>query len=139
MPIRIKVPATSNQETNMSTDFQMTVRHSKDNLHIQTRGTFDGTSAHELLNLLKEHYTGKGRIFVDTNGLQTLHAFGCTVFRSLLHQTSIPVSQLFFKGKNGFSIAPDGSRVLLVSAREKTGKKHVCCGKCANCTCGGHH
>ena len=25
-------------------------RRSKDNLHIQTRGTFDGTSAHELLN-----------------------------------------------------------------------------------------
>ena len=123
----------------MSANFQMTVRHSNDNLHIQTRGTFDGTSAHELLNLLKEHYNGKGRVFVDTNGLQTVNTFGCTLFRSLLHQTSVPASQLFFKGKNGFDIAPDGSRVLIVSSGKKAKKDHVCCGKCANCTCSGHH
>lgn len=123
----------------MSTDFHMTVRRSKDNLHIQARGTFDGTSAHELLNLLKEQYDGRGRVFVDTNGLQSVNSFGCTVFRTCLYQTSVPASQLFFKGENGFSIAPDGSRVLIVPGGKREKKGHVCCGKCANCTCGGHH
>lgn len=120
----------------MSSDFQMKCRHSNGNLHIRTRGVFDGNSAHELLNLLQEQYPGTGRVFVDTADLGEVLPFGCSLFRARLHATSVPAAQLFFKGEKGFRIAPDGSKVLIVGAGKKT---NGCCGKCAVCTCGGKH
>lgn len=36
-----------------------------------------------------------------------------------LCQTPVPASQLFFKGENGFNMAPSGSRVLIVPPRKK--------------------
>ena len=100
----------------MSTDFQMNYHHNKDNLHVKMQGIFDGNSAHELLNLFLREYRCGGRVFVDT--------------------TPVPASQLFFKGENGFNMAPSGSRVLIVPPRKK---KSGCCGKCAHCTCHGEH
>ncbi len=114
--------------------FQMDCRHSKGNLHIRARGIFDGNSAHELLTLLRERYTGAGRVFVDTSELEEILPVASSQFRSGLHVTPVPAGNLFFKGKKGFHLAPDGSRVLII--REK--KKSRCCGKCAVCTCGGH-
>lgn len=137
-----KMPATAtcHQEDNMletdnrRNDFQMQYRHSKGNLHIRARGVFDGNSAHELLALLRERYTGAGRVFVDTSELEEILPLASSQFRSGLRVTPVPARSLFFKGKKGFHLAPDGSRVLIV--REK--KKGGCCGKCAVCTCGGH-
>ena len=120
----------------MSSDFRVTFRYSNDNLHVLACGMFDGNSARELLSLLSAQYNGKGRIFVDTYGLHTILPSGGELFRACLKQTSIPPSQLFFKGENGFRIAPDGSRVLVVRGKQthKSG-----CGKCTHCTCGRHH
>ncbi|MFR2385543.1 MAG: peptidylprolyl isomerase, partial [Bilophila wadsworthia] len=62
--------------------------------------------------------------------------FGSKVLQARLCQTPVPASQLFFKGENGFNMAPSGSRVLIVPPRKK---KSGCCGKCAHCTCHGEH
>lgn len=120
----------------MSADFQMKFRHNNDNLHVKMLGVFDGNSAHELLNLFQHEYRGAGRVFVDTAGLREVLPFGTQVFQTRLCQTPVPASQLFFKGEKGFSIAPEGSKVLLVPDRKK---KNGCCGACAHCTCHGQH
>ena len=115
----------------MSTDFQMNYHHNKDNLHVKMQGIFDGNSAHELLNLFLREYRCGGRVFVDTAGVSEVLPFGSKVLQARLCQTPVPASQLFFKGENGFNMAPSGSRVLIVPPRKK---KSGCCGKCAHCT-----
>ncbi len=124
----------------MSADFHMQYHHNKDNLHVRMRGVFDGSSAHELLNLLLKEYRCGGRVFVDTAELRDIVPFGGKVLQARLCKTPVPAAQLFFKGENGFQIAPSGSRVLIVPQRKK---KTGCCGKCKQCTCGGkcggHH
>ena len=98
----------------MSTDFQMNYHHNKDNLHVKMQGIFDGNSAHELLNLFLREYRCGGRVFVDTAGVSEVVPFGSKVLQARLCQTPVPASQLFFKGENGFNMAPSGSRVLIV-------------------------
>ena len=120
----------------MSTDFQMNYHHNKDNLHVKMQGIFDGNSAHELLNLFLREYRCGGRVFVDTAGVSEVLPFGSKVLHARLCQTPVPASQLFFKGENGFNMAPSGSRVLIVPPRKK---KSGCCGGCAHCTCHGEH
>lgn len=109
----------------MSTDFQMNYHHNKDNLHVKMQGIFDGNSAHELLNLFLREYRCGGRVFVDTAGVSEVLPFGSKVLQARLCQTPVPASQLFFKGENGFNMAPSGSRVLIVPPRKK---KSGCCG-----------
>ena len=90
----------------MSTDFQMNYHHNKDNLHVKMQGIFDGNSAHELLNLFLREYRCGGRVFVDTAGVSEVLPFGSKVLQARLCQTPVPASQLFFKGENGFNMAP---------------------------------
>lgn len=64
-------------------------------------------------------------MFVDTAGVSEVLPFGSKVLQARLCQTPVPASQLFFKGENGFNMAPSGSRVLIVPPRKK---KSGCCG-----------
>lgn len=126
---------------------QISFRHSHGNLHIETKGGFDGDAAEKLLKLFCTEYHVGSRIFVDTAGVEDIHPFGRKVLTDGLPGTSVPVSSLFFKGEKGFDMAPDGSRVLIL--KQNVGERkitdgehrhaghgeHHCCGKCAHCTC----
>jgi len=117
----------------MSANFQINARKSNGNLHVQPAGDFDGSSAWALVNLLHKKYDGNGRIFINTDKLGEICPFGCTVFQNRIDLNRLPANRLFFKGKNGFKIAPDGSRVIV--APEKCSRQ--CDGNCANCRCSG--
>jgi hypothetical protein len=95
------------------------------------KGDFDNFSAYELVHLLHEQYEGKGKVFIDTQKLCKICPFGCKLFKSRLDKNRLPAQQLFFKGENGFKIAPNGSKVIV------SHKKHNCrCnGDCAYCAC----
>ena len=47
---------------------------------IQLQGDFDGTSAHELANLLGTYSTSYPKVAIDTEGLKSIHSFGLNVF-----------------------------------------------------------
>jgi hypothetical protein len=115
----------------MNTNFHVTLEKSNGNLNLRLTGNFDGSSAWKLINLLHEHYSGKGKIFVDTHDLRDILPFGCSVFKYHLNQRRLPADRLVFKGKKGLEIAPEGSHVLLEP------EKHKCRynGDCANCSC----
>lgn len=117
----------------MSMNFTMQVRKKNDNLYVRAVGAFDDNSACELLKLIEAHHDGTGRVFVDTRDIQAVYPLGGSVFRSRFGQGHLDPEKLFFKGEKGFSIAPDGSRVII--APEKKPHGHVCCGRCAHCTC----
>ena len=117
----------------MSTNFQIEVKKSNGHLLVIPRGNFDGNSAWELVNLLHEQYDGKGQVVIDTRNLREMCPFGCSTFRCRLNQSRLPSNRLSFKGKKGYDIAPEGSKVVV------SHKKHRCRnkGNCVNCPCSG--
>ncbi|MBF0377735.1 MAG: HD-GYP domain-containing protein [Desulfamplus sp.] len=130
-------------EENMNTSFEIESRISNGNLHLYPKGDFDGSSACELLNFIHDRYSGKGKVFIDTNHLHRLCSFGCDTFRCGLNSSLLPPDRIFFKGKNGFEIAPNGSRVIVASENKKDehqnsihkDREHKCSGNCKNCKC----
>jgi hypothetical protein len=115
----------------MSNNFQLESNKRNGNLYVRPSGDFDGSSAWELVNLLHEKYDGKGRIFIDTRKLHKICSFGCSTFQCRLNLKQVPVEQLYFKGENGYAIAPKGSRVLIPTRKTPC----QCDGKCTNCKC----
>lgn len=115
----------------MGARFQVELRKSHGNLHVKTKGDFNGRSAWDLINLLHEKYEGYGRVFIDTHSLEEMCPFGCGTFKNRLDTGLLPADRIYFKGENGFKIAPDGCRVILNSRDHRC----RCDGNCANCRC----
>ena len=64
----------------MASNFQIYSFRTRDSLHLKLKGDFDGNSAYELINVLNEAVSSLWEIFIDTNGLKTIHQFGRVVF-----------------------------------------------------------
>jgi hypothetical protein len=114
----------------MNGKFSVQFRKSNGNLHLRPRGELDGSSAWVMINIIRERYDGKGRVFIDTQDLGEIHAFGCGIFKSELRKGIVPPDCLFFKGEKAFELAPNGSKVILVSKRQAC----PCNGTCINCS-----
>jgi len=114
----------------MSPQFQIEVKRSNGELHVNPMGIFDGSSACELINLIHEQYDGNGCVVIDTQHLREICPFGSSTFRNRLNQNVLPLNRIIFKGKKGHAIAPEGSTVFLSPE-----KKHGCKRNCKNCPC----
>ena len=64
----------------MAPNFQITFNRLETSIHLKLYGDFDGTSAHELLNLLKDKSHGTSKIHIHTDGLKDIHPFGLNTF-----------------------------------------------------------
>lgn len=89
----------------MASNFQIYSYRTRDSLHLKLNGDFDGNSAHELINMLIEAGTGFWEIFIDTNGLKTIHPFGLAVFQKNFRILNKKLSNLIFIGENGHKIS----------------------------------
>ena len=116
----------------MHPSFQVRYEKNDAALRVWPAGAFDGNAAMQLHDVLLEQYAGQPYVFIDTAALHDVAPQDGTVFRERMLASTIPPQHLIFKGDHGLALAPEGSRVVV--RREK--KKHVCCGRCANCTCG---
>lgn len=99
----------------MKSGFYLRKHHSAGNLHIFLFGEFNGMCAWELLKTLRREGADAGRVFVDTDGLGSVSTSGVSLFKSHMIQKRLSKDWLYFKGKKGFQIAPDGSRVLIIN------------------------
>jgi len=91
----------------MASNFQIFSCKTRDSLHLQLTGDFDGNSAHELLNTLMEHGTRFYQIFINTNGLKAIHPFGRDVFQKKLGSLEKRFNNLIFIGGNEHEVAPN--------------------------------
>ncbi len=66
----------------MASNFQLLSYRNKDSLHLQLCGDFDGNSAYELINVIKQNGKDFIQIFIDTNDLGKLYPFGLDVFQN---------------------------------------------------------
>ncbi len=68
----------------MAMNFKIFQFKNRNSVHISLNGDFDGTSAHELINTLKSYDTDIHQVFINTNGLTSIHPFGQVVlYRNL--------------------------------------------------------
>ena len=90
----------------MATNFRIYRHRTKDCLHLKLDGDFDGNSAHELINALKEYGSDSHQTFIDTNDLSTVHPFGRDVFQKNIKQFNRKLKSLIFIGEYEEQIKP---------------------------------
>jgi hypothetical protein len=67
---------------------------------LKLNGSFDGTSACELVNLLNNGKLGdSAKILVDTDALKDVHPFGVDVLHNRLQLVKAELPPLVFTGK----------------------------------------
>jgi len=94
----------------MASNFRILFHRNSDNLHLKLMGNFDGSSAHQLINTLKEQNRNVSKIFIHTCNLSSIDPFGLEVFQksSSINQLS---NRLTFTGEYSDKMAPSGSRL----------------------------
>jgi anti-anti-sigma regulatory factor len=94
----------------MASNFRIYVQRNSDDLHIKLEGDFDGTSACQLLNVMKENQSGVTKIFIDTSLLDYIYPFGRDVFHNNLKAVDVQRISLLFTGDSSLQPAQEGNR-----------------------------
>jgi len=84
----------------MANNFKFLSNRIRDSIRLKLYGDFDGSSAFELINILKNYRNGSHKIFIDTNNLNTIHRFGKDVFKRNLRILDININNITITGKN---------------------------------------
>ena len=90
----------------MASNFKIFLHQDKGSVHLDLSGDFDGSSACQLIHMLKT-YHGKGqRFYIDTSSFSDIHPFGLGLFHKdcVINNLS---EGLTFTGKNGAILAPE--------------------------------
>jgi hypothetical protein len=90
----------------MASNFKFFSYPTRDSLHLELFGDFDGSSAKELINALVDYGTDFFQIFIDTNNLKTIHPFGRKVFLKSFSTISKQAGNIIFIGKHKHNIDP---------------------------------
>ena len=91
----------------MAKDFKISVQRKGEDVHLKLRGDFDGTSAHELLNVLRRSCAPCSKVYLHTGSLKTLHRFGLQVFHSNFDLLKGKSLDLVFTGEHASRLAPE--------------------------------
>ena len=90
----------------MAHNFKINIHRTTDNLYIRLMGDFDGSSAFELFNALKDNLNSAKCILIDTNKLKAVYPFGREVFYSNFLKIKNQQIPIRFVGPNALQIAP---------------------------------
>ena len=94
----------------MASNFRISVHRKSHSLDLKLVGDFDGTSACELLNVLKDNSDGVARVFVNTSGLEDIYPFGQDTFQNSLYLLKDRPFRLVFTGEHATRIAPERNK-----------------------------
>jgi ABC-type transporter Mla MlaB component len=90
----------------MAQNFKISIHRKIDNLSIRLMGDFDGNSAWELINAIRENLNNSKFIQIDTSKLKKVYPFGREVFKSNLLSVKDRRIRIQFSGPNALRIAP---------------------------------
>lgn len=88
----------------MANNFKLQSNRFRDKIHLKLYGDFDGSSAYELINVLKNYKNDCNQIFIDTNNINSIDPFGKDVFRRNLGVFDININQISITGKHRFGL-----------------------------------
>jgi len=100
----------SKEDDIMATNFRISAHRNGENLHLKLMGDFDGTSAHELLNVLKKRADHTSRVFIHTGSLRNIFPFGLNVFHTNLDVLKGQSVEFLFTGENAPEFEPIKSK-----------------------------
>jgi len=89
----------------MATNFKIYQLKRSHSVHLNLDGDFDGTSAHELINTLKSCGPDVHQVFINTNGLRSVHPFGQVVLSRNLNGINVHGRNLVFIGNHSRRLA----------------------------------
>ena len=104
--MRVWVRSTALDWKKMAHDFKISIHRTIDNLYIRLMGDFDGSSAWELINAIRENLNSFKFIQIDTSKLKKVYPFGREVFKSNLLNVTDERIRIQFSGSNALQIAP---------------------------------
>jgi anti-anti-sigma regulatory factor len=81
-----------------ASNFKILMHQSGESLNLKLSGDFDGTSAFELLHVLKEKGRDVQSVIIDTSTLGRVHPFGQGVLRKRLSELGSDGEKLLFTG-----------------------------------------
>ena len=96
----------------MASKFRISTHRNNEGLHLKLIGDFDGSSAFELINVLKKNWNGAYRVFIHTERLRDIYPFGQHTFQHNLSDLKGHDMRIFFTGENADHIAPDRSPII---------------------------
>ncbi|MFO7557396.1 MAG: hypothetical protein R6X10_01085 [Desulfobacterales bacterium] len=99
----------------MASDFRIQIHRNSDNVHLNLIGSFDGTSAFELINILKEKCSKVRRVFIHTCGISTVHPFGRSVFLKNFKGIRLHLKELKITGDYKAQLDPAENNYLYLS------------------------
>ena len=88
----------------MANNFKFLFNRIKDKIHLKLYGDFDGSSAFELITILKKYNSASNQIVIDTNNLNTIYPFGINVFKRNISVMDIKIDNIIITGKKRFSL-----------------------------------
>lgn len=88
----------------MANNFKFLLNRIRDKIHLKLYGDFDGSSAFELINILKKYKNVPNQIVIDTNNLNTIYSFGINVFKKNISVMDIKINNIIITGKKRFSL-----------------------------------
>ena len=94
----------------MASNFRILFHRNSDNLHLKLMGDFDGSSAHQLINILKEQNGNVSKFFIHTCNLSSMDPFGLDVFQKSSSVNKLS-DRLTFTGEYSDKMALEGSRL----------------------------
>ena len=84
----------------MASNFHMFQHRTNDTLHLKLMGDFDGSSAFELIHVLKKSRLSYYQVIVNTSALNSIHPFGLEVFQRRLSEIEASGPAVRFIGKD---------------------------------------
>ena len=84
----------------MASNFKLFLHESGDSTYLKMFGDFDGNSAHELIDAIRNQAARSYQVFIDTEDLKNIYPFGQDVFQNNLGMTKQQLNKLIFIGKN---------------------------------------
>ncbi len=83
----------------MASNFKIIINRSEDRIHLKLYGDFDGSSAHEVINFLKDNSRDLLKICIHTDGLKYIHPFGLKTFFKRFRIINGCIDRVVFAGK----------------------------------------
>jgi len=114
----------------MQSNFYLKIRNPNQQPLINLYGVFDGASAFELINAIKQKYKQSGNILINTNSLIQICPFGKAILEHHLPKNVLR-SKIHFSGIYAKEIIPNGCTL----SKKKGKNPHKCKGTCKNCKC----
>lgn len=95
----------------MARNFKIHTHRNGDSIHLDLMGDFDGSSAYELVELLRNKTHENSRVFIHTNALKEIHPFGRNVFLSNFDSMSDNCGNVLFMGEHAKELSPEGRTI----------------------------